>query len=112
MRELERAVEDFIDKIVGVAQAVAFQSDCDATELVGQMISVLNGRRHDIERFMREGSELWLDGTFMLENGTLSYRAANGKIMTPDKLRTELFVTGNKRAFPLPPPPKEERHGD
>jgi len=47
MRELERAVEDFIDKIVGVAQAVAFQSDCDATELVGQMISVLNGRRHD-----------------------------------------------------------------
>lgn len=40
-----------------------------------------------IARFMVEGTELFLDGTFDYENGSLTYRAMNGLILSPSVLR-------------------------
>lgn len=80
--------EQAITKIAQVSSTVGWQSNEPAMELAGQIVSVLAAHPEHIERFMRDGSELFLDGTFNIENGSLTYRAANGDIFSSAKMRT------------------------
>lgn len=78
-----------IRKISEVATAVGWQSGEPALEAAGQIVSVLAGAPDQIERFMAEGPELFIDGTFAPEKGTLTYRSIGGEILHPSVLRKE-----------------------
>lgn len=76
-----------IQKIAEVASAVGWQANEPAMELAGQIVSVLAAHPEHIDRFMAEGTELFLDGTFNIENGSLTYRALNGGIFSSAEMR-------------------------
>ena len=78
---------EFLVKVAEVATAVGFQAGVGASEIAGQIISVLYGNPEHLDRFMREGSGLFHDGTFDPENGTLTYLARNGQVLSPSVLR-------------------------
>lgn len=79
--------EDLIAKIAEVSNATGFHAGEPAMEFAGQIVSVLAGHPEHIARFMEEGTELFIDGTFNHENGTMTYRAVNGSILSPAVLR-------------------------
>lgn len=87
----ERAQEwkAIIDRIAEVSIAVGWQANIGAMETAGQIVSVLHANPEHIERFMAEGTELFIDGTFDPVNGSLSYLTVSGKITTPAMLREE-----------------------
>lgn len=76
-----------IRKIATVSTAVGWQAGEPALEAAGQIVSVLAGHPEHVDRFMAEGSELFIDGTFAPENGTLTYRSIGGDILHPSALR-------------------------
>lgn len=76
-----------IRKIADVSTGVGWQSGEPALEAAGQIVSVLAGHPEHIDRFMAEGSELFIDGTFAPENGSLTYRSIGGDILHPSVLR-------------------------
>ncbi|MDW9808615.1 hypothetical protein GOA93_06160 [Sinorhizobium meliloti] len=78
-----------IEKIAQVANAVGWQAGEPAMELAGQIVSVLAANPEHIDRFMSEGAELFLDGTFNAENGCLTYRSMGGDILSPSVLRAK-----------------------
>lgn len=78
-----------IEKIAQIASAVGFQAGEPALEAAGQIVSVLAANPEQIDRFMREGSELFIDGTFNPENGSLTYRSIGGDILHPSVLRQQ-----------------------
>jgi hypothetical protein len=80
---------DLIAKIAETANGVGFQAGEPAMELAGQIVSVLAAHPEHIDRFMVEGTELFLDGTFNIENGSLTYRALNGSILSPSVIRQQ-----------------------
>jgi hypothetical protein len=79
--------KELIEKIAQVSVAVGFQAGEPAMEIAGQIVSVLAANPENIDRFMVEGAELFLDGTLNHENGSLTYRAINGSILSPSVLR-------------------------
>lgn len=85
----EYSAADIVAKISQVAGAVGWQANEPAMELAGQIVSVLAANPEHIDRFMAEGTELFLDGTLNPENGSLTYRALNGSILSPSVLRQQ-----------------------
>lgn len=86
-RRMGNSAVDLVAKIAQVATAVGFQANEPAMELAGQIVSILAANPEHIERFMVEGSGLFLDGTFNHEKGSLTYRAMSGSILSPSVLR-------------------------
>jgi hypothetical protein len=84
---MSATAEDFIKRVAEVADAVAWQAGVGAMEIAGQIISVLHVNPEHIDRFMEEGTALFLDGTLLAENGSLSYMALGGKVHSPSELR-------------------------
>lgn len=78
---------DLVTKIAQVATAVGFQAGEPAMEIAGMIVSSLAANPEHIDRFMSEGTELLLDGTLGFDNGSLTYRANNGSILSPTVLR-------------------------
>ena len=78
---------DIIKKIAQVATAVGWQAGEPAMEMAGQIVSVLAVNPEHIDRFMVEGSGLFLDGTLNHENWSLTYRSMAGDILSPAVLR-------------------------
>lgn len=78
---------DIIHKIASISAAVGWQSGEPAMEMAGLIVSVLHANPEHIERFMAEGGELILDGTVRAENGSLTYRAISGEMLSPAELR-------------------------
>lgn len=76
-----------IDRIAEVSTVVGWQAGVGASELAGQIVSCLYANPEQITRFMAEGSELFVDGRFNPENGSLTYLAMNGNITSPAVLR-------------------------
>jgi hypothetical protein len=76
-----------IRKIAQVSTAVGFHAGEPAMELAGQIVSGLVSHPEHIDRFMAEGSGLFIDGTLNVENGTLTYRSIGGDILHPSDLR-------------------------
>ncbi|GCA53168.1 MULTISPECIES: hypothetical protein [Sinorhizobium] len=80
-------MRELVEKIAQVANAVGWQASEPAMDLAGQIVSVLAANPEHIDRFMSEGAELFLDGTFNAENGCLTYRSIGGDILNPSVLR-------------------------
>lgn len=85
----QKAMSDLVAKIAQVSHAVGWQANEPAMELAGQIVSVLAANPEHIDRFMAEGTELFLDGTFNAENGSLTYRSIGGEILSPSVLRSQ-----------------------
>jgi hypothetical protein len=86
------SAEDFIKHCARVAEAVGWQAGVGASETAGHIVSVLAAHPEHLERFMTEGSELFIDGTMRPENGSLNYLARNGEITSPRVLREALGI--------------------
>jgi hypothetical protein len=82
--------EQLVNQIASLAEAIAFQSGTASSELAGQMVSVLARDPSLIDRFMRDGSEMFLDGTIRPEVGRFSWYGQNGQIVTPEFMRRHL----------------------
>lgn len=78
---------DAIKKIAEVASAVGFQAGVPATDIAGQLVSFLYVHPEHVERFMREGAELFIDGTIQPEWCGLTYRTGSGETLSPADLR-------------------------
>ncbi|WP_247875595.1 MULTISPECIES: hypothetical protein [unclassified Brucella] len=87
MLKRQPTAEEAIKKIAAVADAVGFGAGEPATEIAGHLVSFLAAQPMHIDRFMREGQELMIDGTFAYDQGNLTYRAVDGTIRHPDELR-------------------------
>lgn len=85
--DIENTRGDLIRRIAEVASAVGWQANVGASEIAGQIVSCLYANPEHIDRFMREGTELFIDGTFDPANGSLNYMAINGAITSPSVLR-------------------------
>lgn len=83
----EISAHDFINRVAEVATAVGWQAGVGAMELAGQIISCLHANPEHLERFMKEGSGLFIDRTFTFENGSLTYMAISGQVLSPADLR-------------------------
>lgn len=81
-----------IRKIASVSVAVGFQAGVPASDVAGLIVSFLYANPEHVERFMREGSELFVDGTIRPASGGLNYRAANGDVLSPADLRQRTGV--------------------
>lgn len=84
LAEKERAT---VKRIAEVASVVAAQAGVGASETAGLIVSVLAANPEQTERFMAEGSELFIDGTIRPENGCLTHMAMNGQVVSPTRLR-------------------------
>lgn len=71
---------DVLQKIVQVADAVGRQSGTPSAELAGTIVGHLACHPEDVDRFLREGSELFIDGTIAYETSGLSYLCGDGEI--------------------------------
>lgn len=78
---------EFIRKVAEVSAAVGWQANVGAMELAGQIISVLYARPELLPRFMAEGVELFIDGSFGVENGALTYVSIGKGIISPTDFR-------------------------
>lgn len=76
-----------IKRIADVASAVGWQAGEPALEAAGHIVSVLAIHPEHVDRFLAEGAELFIDGTFKPENGSLTYRSIGGDILSPTVLR-------------------------
>ncbi len=81
------AVNNFIKCVAEVSTNFGFHAGEPAMEMAGQIISVLAAHPEHTERFLEEGGELVLDGTFATENGSITYRSQRGDILHPSGLR-------------------------
>lgn len=86
-----------IERIASLAEMIAYQSGTASSELAGQMLSVLAANPALIDRFMVDGSEMFLEGEFAPERGSLSWYGQNGKIVTPQFMRAHRVVNDIKR---------------
>ena len=77
-------------KIARLAAAIAHQSGTASSELAGQMVSVLARDPSLVDRFLTDGSEMFLEGVFTPERGLLSWYGANNQIVTPEFMREHL----------------------
>lgn len=80
-------MSEIINKIASVAAAVGWQSGVPATDIAGLIVSFLHANPEHVERFMAEGTELFIDGTIRTEFGSLTYLAGTGEILSPADLR-------------------------
>lgn len=76
-----------IKRIADVASAVGWQAGEPGLEAAGHIVSVLAIHPEHVDRFLAEGVELFIDGTFKPENGSLTYRSIGGDILSPTVLR-------------------------
>ncbi|MDR6189197.1 hypothetical protein QE372_001465 [Agrobacterium pusense] len=83
------AVNNFIAKAAQLATDLGWQAGEPASELAGQIISVLAAHPEHTDRFLEEGGELFIDGTFDTANGSLTYRSRGGDILHPSVLRAQ-----------------------
>lgn len=83
------AVNNFIAEAAKLATDVGWQAGKPASELVGQIISVLAAHPDHTDRFLEEGGEVFIDGTFDTAHGSLTYRSQGGDILRPSVLRAQ-----------------------
>lgn len=76
-----------IHKIAECCTGMAFQAGEPAVDMAGHTLSLLVAHPEHIDRYMREGNGLWLDGTINFQDGCLTYRANDGDIHHPRDIR-------------------------
>lgn len=86
-----------VKQIADLAEAIAFQSGTASSELAGQIVSALAANPALIDRFMAEGSNMFLEGELDCERGCLSWYGQNGQIVTPEFMRAHKQVRRMKK---------------
>ena len=76
-----------VRKIASVSVAVGIQAGIPGSDVAGMIVSFLYANPEHIDRFLIEGSELFVDGTIRPELGSLTYMAENGQVLSPAELR-------------------------
>lgn len=84
--------EQVIARIAEVANTVGWQAGIGGSETAGMIVSCLAKRPELIERFLKEGSELIIEGEIGPENGCLTFHRKDGKVTTPEQLRISRTV--------------------
>lgn len=80
---------EVIRRISDAAAAIGWQSGEPAMEIAGAIISFLAIHPEHVERFLKDGPELFIDGTIRPEFGSLSYRSIGGDVLNPATLRQQ-----------------------
>lgn len=88
--------EQVLKRIAQCANAMSFQSGEPGVPLAGHTLSFLAANPDQIERFMDEGNELWIDGTIDFTNGCLSYKCIDGNIRTGQQVLKEQADRGRE----------------
>jgi hypothetical protein len=78
---------EFLNKVAEVANAIGFHAGVGGVETAGQIISCLYANPDALERFMAEGTELIFDQTISMQNGSLSWHASDGRLVSPSQYR-------------------------
>ena len=81
----QTAAAHVVTQIAGVAAGLGWHAGEPAMEIAGGIVSFLANHPDQLERFMREGGEMMIDGTIKAEEGALTWRAASGEMMTADE---------------------------
>lgn len=84
--------EALISQISEYSSVAASYAGIGACELAGMLVSVLSTHPELINPFMEDPSKTVMDNiaTFQWENGSLSWLAQNGDIVSPAELRAHL----------------------
>lgn len=90
--------EQIIAEVASLATAVAFQSGTASMELAGQIVSRLAKDPSLIDQFMVDGSEMFLNGEFNADLGTLSWYGSNGQIVTPERMKAILTANALRKS--------------
>lgn len=85
--EREWSPAEVIEHIGKVAVAVGWQAGVGASETAGMIISCLLAKPELIDRFLKEGSGLLVDGSIGPEHGCLTFHRLDGAVTTPEELR-------------------------
>lgn len=101
-------VQRAIIKIAEIAANIGWQAGVGQMELAGQYISVLAAHPELVDRFLKEGGEMCLEGLMGAERGCLTFYNRKLEIVTPAQLRRDHVVRDLKRNA-LPPPPTTGR---
>lgn len=72
--------QELVQKVREVAHAVAFQSGTGSLECAGMIMSCLARKPELIDRFMREGSGLIVDGVISVGRGEFFYHAMDNTV--------------------------------
>lgn len=83
---------EFLNKVAEVSNAIGWQAGVGGVETAGQIVSCLYANPSALDRFMIEGGELILDGTIAMENGSLSWHASDGRVVSPTEYRARRGV--------------------
>lgn len=79
--------EQVIGRIAEVADAVAWQAGVGASETAGMIISCLVAKPELIQRFLKEGSEMFVSGEISPDQGCMTFHRIDGAVTTPEELR-------------------------
>jgi len=77
---------ELLAKIASVSETVGLHAGVGASETAGVIVSHLYEKPNLIERFMKDGSGLLIDGTIKVGGGILSFHGADGVVRTPAEL--------------------------
>lgn len=90
-----------VRRIAEVAEAVGNQAGVGGMETAGMIISYLYEHPDMVERFLREGTGMMIEGDIMPENGCLTFhRRIDGRVTTPQELRAAIMVKNMERGRP------------
>lgn len=79
---------EFLNHVAAVSASVGRSAGVGGVETAGQIISCLAAGPENLDRFMVEGAELILDGTIAIANGSLSWHASDGRVVSPSEYRS------------------------
>lgn len=84
--------EEVIKKVADYSDATAACAGIGACELAGMVVSVLSVHPELIPAFLDDPSKTVFDNldTFQWQNGSLSWLAKNGDVVSPAELRAHL----------------------
>lgn len=87
--------EDVIKRLAEAAQVVALQSGAGAMETAGMFVSVLAAHPEKVEPFLAGELDIITDPHMLrTEAGCLSWRARNGRVVTPAEFHAARAASG------------------
>lgn len=87
MADKEWTPRSVIERIGEVAAAVGWQAGVGASETAGMIISCLLAKPELIDRFLKDGTGLLIDGEIGPDQGCLTFHRRDGAVTTPEELR-------------------------
>lgn len=92
--------EKIIAQIASIARNVGWGAGEPAMEIAGGIVSWLSARPDQIDRFMTEGGDMFVNGEINATDGDLTWLSTDGRMMDREKYQTaiRLATAGDDRA--------------